>query len=110
MALPALPLRHGFYKRGWFGGSSRSAVVDEMGACVADTAPSGISTLLRTTPYTPEEKAAFASLTPVMARCLSAGAKLIGNKQSLRAAMADALYPRVMDPAASLLPAAEPKK
>lgn len=106
-ALPSLPLRQGFYKRPWFAGTARNAVVDEMGACVADTAPPGISNLLRTSAYTPQEKSAFATLTPVMASCLSAGAKLIGNTQSLRAAMADALYQRVINPAASV-PAPQP--
>ncbi len=100
-ALPPLALRQGSYSRSWFAGTTRNAVVDEMGACLADTAPSGIRTVLATTPYTPEEKAAFAALTPMMGSCLTQGAKLTGNRQSVRAALADALYQRVTDPAAS---------
>ena len=101
-ALPPLPLRQGYYRRTWFGGTGRDPVVDEMGACLGDTAPQGIRSILRTDPYTPEEKQAFGALTPVMGKCLSAGAKLTGNRQSVRAALADALYQRVLDPAASL--------
>ena len=40
LALAALPLRPGTYKRDWFGGTGRSAVADEMSACLAETTPS----------------------------------------------------------------------
>lgn len=109
-ALPAMPLLQQPYRRSWFGGSSRNAVIDEMSVCMADTSPVEVNALLATDPYSAEEKTAFGAITPMIGKCLSAGAKLVGNRQSVRAALADALYQRVINPAASMAPAVEPSK
>jgi hypothetical protein len=51
-------------------------------------------------PTTPEEGQAFAALSPDMGKCLRAGTKLQANRQSLRAALAEALFQRLNAPAA----------
>jgi hypothetical protein len=102
--LSAIPLRQQRYVRSWFAVTGRNPVIDEMSACLADTSPSQISDMLATRPYSAEENAAFGTLIPMMGTCLSAGAKLTGNRQSLRAAFADALYQRLINPAASTPP------
>ena len=109
-AMPALPLRQGRYQRAWFALTGRNEAVDEMGACLADTAPLGIAAVLGTEAYSAAEKQAFGAIVPMMGKCLSAGAKLSGNRQALRAAMADALYQRLLNPAASIPPPAEGAK
>lgn len=96
--LPAVA-REQVYTRPWFAATTRPAVVDEMAACVADTDPSGIQSLLATMPETPDEAAATAKLMPSLGPCLTAGATLNANQQSLRAALAEALYHRFTAPA-----------
>jgi hypothetical protein len=46
----------------------------------------------------------------MMGQCLVVGTKLTGNRQALRAAFADALYQRLINPAASIPPLAETAK
>jgi hypothetical protein len=99
-ALPALP-RQLTYSRPWYAASDRDVSVDEMATCVSETAPSGILALLKTEPYSDVEGATFGAVVPNMAACLRAGVKLTGNRQSLRAALADALYQRVANPTPS---------
>jgi hypothetical protein len=96
-ALPALALQN-IYQRPWFAITGRHLSVDEMGACIADTNPVGITALIRTVPTTPEEGQAFASLAADMGKCLRAGTKLQANRQSLRAALAEALFQRLNAP------------
>jgi len=93
-ALPALPLQQ-VYQRDWFVVSGRNSSVDEMAACIADTNPSGISDLLAASPLSPEERAAFAGISPSLVTCLRAGTKLTASRQALRAALADALFQRL---------------
>ena len=95
----ALPLQK-IYVRPWFAVTGRHLTVDEMGACIADINPAGIAALIRTVPTTPEEGQAFAALSPDMGKCLRAGTKLQANRQSLRAALAEALFQRLNAPAA----------
>lgn len=90
----ALP-RQRTYSRPWFAATGRPLVVDEMGACVADTDPAGLKALLTTSPESPQEKAAFSRLMPSIGPCLTAGATLNANRQSLRVALAEALYHRI---------------
>ena len=97
-ALPALPLAKD-YSRPWFAATTRNPVIDEMGACVADTNPNGVAGILATSAYSKEEAAAFGSVMPSLGPCLRAGAKLQANRQALRAALADALYQRLTRPA-----------
>jgi hypothetical protein len=104
-ALPALPLQK-VYQRPWFAVTGRHLSVDEMGACIADTNPAGIAALIRTVPTSREEGAAFGALGANLSECLRAGTKLQANRQSLRAALADALFQRLHAPA----PAAEAAK
>ncbi|MEO6581326.1 MAG: hypothetical protein ABIN68_00775, partial [Sphingomicrobium sp.] len=97
-ALPTLPLQK-IYQRPWFAVTGRHLSVDEMGACIADTNPAGIAALIRTVPATVEEGRAFAGLNVNMGHCLRAGTKLQANRQSLRAALAEALFQRLQAPA-----------
>jgi hypothetical protein len=103
--LPAIPLRQQRYIRAWFAASQRNPAIDEMATCIADTAPADTKKLISTEPASDRERAAFAEIAPLMKQCLSANAKLVGNHQSIRAALADALYQRWINPAASLPPA-----
>ncbi len=105
-ALPALPLQK-IYQRSWFAVTGRHLTVDEMGACIADINPAGIGALIRTVPTTPEEGQAFAALSPDMGKCLRAGTKLQANRQSLRAALAEALFQRLNAPAPQTAEAAK---
>ena len=105
-ALPTLPLEK-IYVRPWFAVTGRHLSVDEMGACIADVNPAGIAALIRTVPTTAGEGSAFAALTPDMGRCLRAGTKLQANRQSLRAALAEALFQRINAPAAAPAEAAK---
>lgn len=97
-ALAPLP-RQLTYSRAWYPGTQRDASVDEMATCVSETAPAETLALLKTEPYSPQEGAAFGALGPGLGACLRAGVKVTGNRQSLRAALADALYQRVTNPA-----------
>lgn len=108
-ALPALP-RQLTYSRNWYSVTGRDVSVDEMATCVSETAPTDTLALLRTMPYSEAEGAAFNALGPSLGACLRAGVKVTGNRQSLRAAVADALYQRVANPAPTIpVPTAQPK-
>jgi hypothetical protein len=96
-ALPALP-RQLTYSRPWYGVSDRDVSVDEMATCVAETAPAQVVALLETLPYSDNEGAAFGGLGSSFGACLRAGVRVKGNRQSLRAALADALYQRIANP------------
>lgn len=95
----ALPLQK-IYQRPWFAVTGRHLTVDEMGACIADINPAGIGALIRTVPTTPGEGQAIAALSADMGKCLRAGTKLQANRQSLRAALAEALFQRLNAPSA----------
>ena len=101
-ALPPLPLQQKRYVRSWFAATGRNPAVDEMGACMADTDPSGIVALIKTDPGSSSESAAIAAMSASLTKCLSAGTRLDAGRQSLRAALADALYQRLDNPALSL--------
>lgn len=96
-ALQPLPLQK-MYQRDWFAVTGRHVTVDEMGACIADTNPAGIIALMRTEPTGNQEGAAFAQLSDNLGKCLRVGTKLQANRQSLRAALADALFQRLNRP------------
>ena len=99
--LQPLPVQQKRYLRPWFAATGRNSSVDEMGACIADSNPSGIMALIGTVPKTSQESAAFAALGDSLGKCLSAGTTLHASPEALRAALADALYQRVQDPALS---------
>lgn len=108
-SLPPLP-RQLTYSRSWYAVSGRDSSVDEMATCVSESDPQETLALLRTTPYSDGESAAFGVLAPTLGACLRAGVKVAGNRQSLRAALADALYQRIANPApAPAAPAAQAK-
>jgi hypothetical protein len=109
-ALQPLPLQQKRYIRPWFAATGRNPAVDEMGACMADTDPAGIVGLIRTTPGTTDESNAIGALSPALTKCLSAGTRLDASRSALRAAVADALYQRLSNPALSVAQAAEPSK
>lgn len=100
VALQPLPIQK-VYSRSWFAFTGRNVSVDEMAACVADTDPSGIAGLLDTQPFSEAEGAAFGTLVPFMGPCLRSGTKLEGKREPLRAALAEALYQRLTNPAES---------
>ena len=99
--LPALP-RQLTYARPWYAITHRDPSVDEMATCVSETAPSEALALLKTIPYSDDEGAAFGALGPNLGACLRAGVKITGNRQSLRAALAEGLYQRIAIPASAL--------
>jgi hypothetical protein len=101
-ALKALPVQQNRYIRPWFAATGRHPAVDEMGACMADTDPAGIAALIETSPGTADENAALSALSPALTKCLSAGTRLDASREALRAALADALYQRLNNPALSL--------
>ena len=102
-ALQPLPLQQKRYIRPWFAATGRHPAVDEMAACMADTDPAGIMAMVRTTPGFADENAALAALSPALTKCLSAGTRLDASRQALRAALADALYQRLNNPALSIV-------
>jgi hypothetical protein len=97
-ALLPLP-RQLTYSRSWYSASGRDVSVDEMATCVSEIAPAESLALIKTLPNSDAEGSAFAAVVPYMGACLRAGVKLTGNRQSLRAAVADALYQRIANPA-----------
>ncbi|KKC27688.1 hypothetical protein [Sphingomonas sp. SRS2] len=82
------------YQRDWFGATSRDRAVDEMAVCAAEQNPGGIRTLIATSPESGDELSAVQALSPTLSPCLPQGATLKANRQSLRAALAEALYHR----------------
>lgn len=100
-ALPALPLQQKRYIRAWFAATGRHPAVDEMATCMADTDPGQIMGLVRTPAGSAEEIDAIGAMGPALTRCLSAGTRLDASRQALRAALADALYQRLNNPALS---------
>lgn len=108
-ALQPLALQQ-VYQRNWFATTGRHVSVDEMAACIADTNPAGIVALTKTVPTTKEEGAAFSALGGNLHACLRAGTKLQASRQSLRAALADALYQRLNAPTAAATTAVEAAK
>ena len=104
-ALTALPLQQKRYIRPWFAATGRDPSVDEMGACIADIDPASILYLASTGPGTFEENEAVAAISPALTKCLSAGTRLQASRPALRAALAEALYQRLNNPALSTAPA-----
>jgi hypothetical protein len=100
-ALSALPLEQKRYIRPWFAATGRDSSVDEMGACIADTDPANVLYLVSTAPGSFEENQAVAALQPSLGKCLSAGTRLQAGRPALRAALAEALYQRMINPALS---------
>ena len=98
--LPAMPLER-IYARQWFAMTGRDAVVDAMAVCLTENAPTDVVGLLRTGAYSAQEMAAVQVLGPTMGKCLQVGYKLHANRQTLRAAIAEALYHRLNAPVAA---------
>lgn len=96
--LEALPAQAS-YARDWFAISGRDPVANEMAVCVAEQNPRGISALLATKAESTEELAAARALSGSLGPCLPQGATLKANRQSLRAALAEALFHRATAPA-----------
>lgn len=99
--LAALPLQQKRYLRNWFPATNRNLSVDEMGACMADTDPRGILTLVETPEGSAAEADAMAGIAPSLGKCLAIGTRLEADRPSLRAALADALYQRMKEQALS---------
>lgn len=100
--LQPLPIQRK-YSRSWFGFTHRDQSVDEMAACVADTNPAAVMTLVDSEPFSGAEGAAFGNLVPLLGPCLVAGTKLEGKREPLRAALAEALYQRLANPGESIV-------
>jgi len=92
--LPVLQPLHQIYSRPWYAVTDRDPIVDEMATCVADVNPAGTLALFQTDAYSDAEMAVVRTLSADFGRCLRAGARLTANRQSLRAALAEALYQR----------------
>lgn len=86
--------------------SAQSMVaLSRFGECVVRQRPAEALALVRTKPATPEEKTAFAAVTPVLANCISEGAKIAMLRDVIRGTVALNLYrlakaPRTLAPAA----------
>lgn len=100
--LQPLPLQR-TYSRSWYAFTGRHISLDEMAACVADTNPASIMALMGSEPHSDQENSAFKTLLPAMGPCLVAGTKLTGKREPLRAALAEALYQRLANPAESVV-------
>lgn len=87
------------YKRPWFAATGRPAAVDEMAVCTAEQNPAGVRVLIEAQPESSGELEAIQGLSATLGACLPQGATLSANRQSLRAALADALYQRAIAPA-----------
>ena len=94
-ALQVLPIQRE-YSRPWFAATGRHVSIDEMATCIADTNPRGVLYLLGSGAKAAGEAAAFAALEPSSKACLRAEFKLVGNRQIIRGALADALYQRMV--------------
>lgn len=99
--LQPLPLQSKRYVRPWFVATGRDVAADEMAACIADTNPAGIVAVIGTEPLSREEDAAMLNLRGSLGGCLIAGTRLQASREAMRAALADALYQRVRNPALS---------
>ncbi len=86
------------YARSWFAATGRQPVVDEMAVCMAAQHPIGVRKLLGTAPESGEELEVIKALGGVLAPCLPQGATLKANRQTFRAALAEALYHRAITP------------
>ena len=85
------------YDGTWMSKDTGGAVLDEMGACLADWRPSESIALLKTTAASPDESQAIAALGPLLGACLRTGAVLRANAAGLRSAIALGVYHRVVD-------------
>ena len=94
------------YTRPWFAVTGRDSSVDAMAVCLAEINAADDVGLLRTEAYSPAEMAAVQTLGPSLGQCLQVGYKLHANRQTLRAAIAEGLYHRLMDPVAPVPAAA----
>lgn len=97
-ALPALE-RQPSYARVWYAFTGRPGAVDEMATCVAETAPTEVRAVLAAEPESAGERIAMRGVAPALGPCLRVGATLTSNRQSLRAALAEAYYHRLYAPA-----------
>ncbi len=95
------------YTRPWFAATTRDSAVDEMSVCSVETNPSAVLAILRADPITPEEGKAFAGIGETLGKCLRVGAKLTGNRESLRASLAEALFHKLYPAEAQTVEAAE---
>jgi hypothetical protein len=96
--LPALP-RVREYHSAWLAVSGRDISVEEMAVCVAATNPAGIEAVIATVAETSQELDAIRALLPSFGPCLVNNVHLTANRQSMRAALAEALYHRAIAPA-----------
>ena len=90
------------YRSGWTASDGRDAAIDEMATCVAAIDPAGVRALLASEPASAGEATATGALSPSLGRCLAANAILRGNRQSIRAALAEAMFHRVTGPAVAV--------
>ena len=71
--------------------TGRDPAVDAMAVCTAEVNPAAVRDMLKTQPDSAEEFAAAQSLGATLGPCLPQGATLKANRQSLRAALAEAV-------------------
>jgi len=87
------------FERPWFAATGRDRSVDEMAVCTVERDPAGVRMLIDAAPEGGAELEAVRALSATLGACLPQGATLSANRQSLRAALADALYQRATAPA-----------
>lgn len=104
--LQPLPIQR-IYSRPWFAFTGRHVSVDEMATCLSDINPAAVMALVESAPFSDEENAAFGNLIPIMGSCLRVGTKLDAKREPLRAALAEALYQRMANPAEAAAAVAE---
>jgi hypothetical protein len=71
---------------------SQMEMMHAMARCVTVRQPATVSTMLRATPYSPEERAALRALQPDLAACLDSGVEFTASRQALRGLLAEAAF------------------
>ena len=90
------------YAATWVSADPSQSVVDRMAICLAATRPAEALALVRSTPASPDERAAFAAVMPHVGGCLVTGATLKTDRSGLRLAVARAVYFRQVALSASV--------
>ena len=69
---------------------SQIEMLHAMARCVTIRQPAGVHAVMRATPYTPAEAAAFRTLQPDLSACLDSGIEFTASRQVLRGLLAEA--------------------
>ena len=86
------------YDRSWFGMTGRPIALDDMAVCTVYVAPNEVLALFDTDIKSTDEKAAISKLSPAMGQCLQQDVELQADVRSIRAALGEAMYRRIIAP------------